>query len=239
MRLMILFVFTLLLVTCKSNPNQYWEELMQDNLEYKAIKIIFSNTKPDELEKENLGVILFYDCMFSRNRYHKTPVDFIAWFKYGHSSEHIIVNYLLFPWPNDSEISSTDLNFNLLRAFLLQIIRNKKIVHTEYVKQLIIPLPLGLKNDFLLNNMHFKSLEKYTLGEREFFYWGFKSNKIEIVRYTNSHIVFYDQILEEILGPITDAILEHAIPEQWKEEEYSKWKSDLNEYIQWVRANDK
>ena len=202
---------------------------MSETSSYNVIKILFDSVRASELKNEKFGVIIHFEGIIFTHE--SRPTNFIAWFKYNHDNNYIIVNYFSFPVQEKFEIPYNSYDAaKQFDVFLEEITQNKKIIDIKPAKQLKIPLPAGLQNDLLFNAMNkYKYQDRIkngmiyvTVDEGESYYFGFKSDKIEFVRQSFSYTKF-DQIKEEIFAPITNAILEHETPEEWKKE-HSKWQ---------------
>ena len=227
------------------------DELVQNSLSGQVIKILLDGVKSNELENVKFSVIIpLIDDRIVRYR----PAYTIIWFKYSYDDQHITVDYLSFPrYENFNDWVSRDNSsiqkaFQFWNTFLEEIISNKKIINTKAAKQLKIPIPSDFRNDNLFNKM--RKIDPYKLSEEEWhkmgiakkdrlniryltfdrlemYYWGFKSDETEFIRFDDSyHGSLLSQILRA-LRPITIAVLEHETPEHWKED-FKKYEEERN-----------
>jgi hypothetical protein len=205
--------------------------------EYQAIKILFSNIKPEELKNENFGIIISHSDEYIINY---RPTNIIVCFKYNFDDKYITLNYFSFPQQEKIDIPYYDKYSEQFEIFIEEIICNKKIVSIKEVKQLEVPLPIGLQDNILLNKMYNNNKLYYphriTLGG-DLYYLGFKYDKVELVRDNFSYYgELSDKIKYNILDPIMLRIYYHETPEEWKEgyERYSKKyriTNSINEYL--------
>ena len=268
MKRMYFLLLPLLLFGSNIDSNNNSVEIDERVLRYddgRVIKILFDNVESKELEKEKFGVVIYHPGLA---RLTVRELYFLAWFTYSCDGQYIIVNY--FPFPvyenfNDQVIDRKSDNqiYRQFSNFLLQIIENKKIANMEDAKQLRILIPIGLQNDNLFNKMRKidpykhklskESIEEWakigvtekdiytvSFGNKDIYYWGFKSNEIEYIRDDDSyHGNFMIQICREILAPIETAISEHETPEGW-EDDYKKYREEQNrKYMETLNKQNK
>jgi hypothetical protein len=161
----------------------------------------------------------------------------LAWFKHSPNDRVIIVSYFLVPWFQkyddrffDNQQYSDGAKY---RAFLQKIVSDKKITDTENIKQLEIPLPVGLWNDIWFDKLcmiyeyGLYSLSKPIDAEKSkvtiewmtfdsqgpYYQWGIKFNGIEHIQghsFRDGTLML--KIEYDILKPIARAILEHETP---------------------------
>jgi hypothetical protein len=179
----------------------------------------------------------------------------IAWFSYTLGDQSIAIDYLSFPlyekgsdlfatldkFENDPEDTKKHLQaMNLFNSFLREIVQNKGIVGIENAKRIDVPLPVGLRNDALLDEIKkYKPSRFYTedgipmvrsfSDGGDIYYWGIKTSKYETV-HCSSDFSLYDhetmaRIQSQILWPIQRAILECETPEGWHKD-YGKWQEE-------------
>jgi hypothetical protein len=220
MRVIFFTLLTLLFFGCKLNSNNNFE-----GDEKQVIKILFNNIKSDELKNKNFMVIISNSHVYMNYR----PTNLIVWFDYKCDDQDIILNYFSFPKPEKFVEQFYDIFGKPFYIFLEEIIHNKKIVNAESAKQLKIPLPVGLRNNVLINRAYYnkKWPDGYILREGGGgFCFGFKSDKIEMRHDNYAH---YGELLEEvqdkIIDPIIYRIYYYETPEEWKKE-YEKLNDD-------------
>lgn len=224
-----------------------------ESKEGQVIKTLFDGIKSNELKSEKFVAIIscqggYFYHLDIREAY------LVAWFKYSNKEHYVTVSYFSFPkyeffkemflgtFPDQTNGQLYVKKMNQFSIFLHKIIHNKKIINIKKNKQLKLPLPIGLRNDEMFNKM-FKIYKRppviingvpaviaRTDGGYSY-YWGIKSDKIELVRHNydsyENNIALREQIERDILSPIIKAILEHETPEHWKED-YRKYKEAQN-----------
>jgi len=220
--------------------------------EGQVIKILFNSIKLDKTKNEKLGVIIRQNG--SENIRHSIvrQAHILAWFKYNCDDQYLTVNYFYFPvFENFNEqiYGTNNVNTQNVPKFwlFLQKITENKNIDTENIKQLKVPIPIGLQDDDLFNRMRKidpykppveiwakmgiaeKDIHKFAIAvfdKNDPYYWGFKSDELEYIRCNDSyHGNFSIKIDKEIILPIEIAILEHETSGHWKED-FKKYKED-------------
>ena len=234
MRLLYLVFASLLFVQCESGRSNAHKRLVRDFVELHAIDILLDRAKPSELKNHNLGVIIFYNTQDFWFDPFCIAGDIIAWFKYNYDDEYIAVNYFLFP--DKSTLYNLPDFFGSgiqLDVFLEEIILNEQVVLAENSGQLTIPLPVGLQNDSLFKRTPKLKMDSIVLiDSAHSYYAGFRSNKHKwFYESRSSQGMFFLEIRDKILKPITTHIYCHETPEkrrgEW--EQYAiKHNLDIN-----------
>jgi hypothetical protein len=163
------------------------DEDVANSLRGRAIKIILDTAMPRLAKNEKFVVLIPNDASPSKIF---REAGFIAWFKFNCNNEHIIVNYLSFPYyevfsdmysiPRPENFSdmmfnaqgqnSDKLHFNLPRRdqfynCLREILQNGWHFDPQNVKVLNIAPPFGLKTDDLINKMRKIDRTLYTTDD--------------------------------------------------------------------------
>ena len=180
-----------------------------------AIKILLDNIMESSYSNNEKYVVIidFFEPSFL------TPTDTILWFRYNNNDKYIIVNYFSFPVQEKISVSPYDTCATQLNTFLEEIILNKEVINIENAKRIKVPLPVWLQNETLLNKMYDDLRYSPRTGQGPSYYWGIKSDKIELICHSFSYVwEFYDEIVNEILEPITAHVRYQEMPAQWKNE---------------------
>jgi hypothetical protein len=238
MQAIVLSFIAIFLVSC--HPNRIMENV-QKSMECQIIKILFDNAKLDESKNEKFGAIIYKGKVGYLD---SEKPDFVLWFKYTNDTKNLVLNYFSFSQEPLEELISFDYNEiffigNKQFVLFLKKIFDDKIIDVENAKQLIIPLPTGLQDDWLFNKMYnYRYQEKMgynmiVLDGDYSWYWGFKSNKIEFVRES----VYYDelkmpQLNKQIFNPIIDAVVYHELPEEHKADYLKEieWRDEFRDH---------
>ncbi|MCL1909020.1 MAG: hypothetical protein FWG12_06610 [Holophagaceae bacterium] len=249
MRFVVFILVMSLNFSCSLN-NDSGNELMknlQKSQGYITIKTIFDDAKPNELKNRYFGIIIYFDVDFLTYKIIKSA-NFLAKFQYTLDNESILIDYFYFPcnvpWEEKTNNNqSADVSEQFIK-FLNEIIENNGFdFNIDNAMQMEIPLPIGLRNDLLLKKMHayrYQDRTKngaslITLDGVDLFFWGFKTDKMEIIRSSTNYSEPSFQISrEEIFDPIINAILERHTTKEWKEkneewirEQQIKWKESM------------
>jgi hypothetical protein len=244
MRHVVLFLAVLLLCGCATVPKDRLvgrDEWVLDSPDGQAIRTLFDGVDENGLGSERFIVLVIYsaDCLNVR------PVYALAWFRYAPGDQSVAVDYLSFPLYEkgsdlfgmvgrlviDPELSKKhQQSANLFYSFLKETVQNKGLVGVENAKRIDVPLPAGLRDDALLNEMcKYTPTNRSQFGHGSKYYWSIKTNELETIN-NSYHFGLYDdkinqRIESQILRPIHDVILERETPDDWHED-YRKWQED-------------
>jgi hypothetical protein len=230
------------------------DEWVLDSLDGQAISTLLDGVGADGLGSERFVVMIHHSDTYLV-KLDVMSAYTIAWFRYAPGNQSVAVEYISFPlYEKGSDLFGMlgrlviDPNYknkslqsmNLFNSFLREIVQNRGIAGIEDAKRIAVPLPVGLKNDALLDAMKkYKPSRFYTengismvrvsTDGGDGYYWGIKTSKYEMV-HCNSDFSLYDdeamaRIKSQILWPVQCAILERETPDDWRED-YRKWQED-------------
>jgi hypothetical protein len=183
----------------------------QATTEYRAVKAIFDSVELDTSKDERLGVLIV-DSIICAPR--TKPSRYLAWFKYCCTDTLITANYVSFPMfdkfsdiydilipphPYEKRADNTLYYYDFgLRFLLMSIASENRIDNLNNIKRIIIPLPIGLQNDNLLNdliaNVNYTGLHFDCLANSPHYYLGFKSNTVAFLRDTYNFFFSFEDI---------------------------------------------
>jgi len=221
----------LALLCCESNPSRYLDKRFESLLEVRAIRNLLKGFANSSLNDENIGIIIGYeDTKVIYIPIHR-PAKYIAYFKYRHNDESIVVHYHLFPmrekYSDTGRIKDNDWAFKTL---LEKFATAPSYLFFDGAKQLEMPLPNGLKNNSLLSKPHKKKKWSPMLGFGTMNYWGFKLKNTEVVMEFSMYPDELRLMMEdEILYPIELRLVYHETPAEWITESKKKLSEELYE----------
>jgi len=206
-------------------------------VEYRVMQNLLQGFAQGKAKDENIAIIIGYQDtgMITINC---RPANYIAYFKYRHNDESIVVHYHLFPVRE----KYSDNHLNDIRAFtsfLEKFATGPSTSFFDGAKQMKMPLPPGLTNDSLLVEAYNKKGRKHVFRTHpsSIHYWGFSLKNMKMIEeygnygdYTKelSKLLFLD-----ILEPFEARLVNHETPAEWfaeYEKEYGP-QEDLEKRI--------
>jgi len=223
-----------MLLGCKTHEDRF----LESRVEYRVIQNLLQGFAQDKAKDENIAIIIGYQETGYLVQTSCRPANYIAYFKYRHDDESIVVHYHLFPVREkySDEFYSNDTR--AFTSFLEKFATGSSAAFFDGAKQMGMPLPPGLKNDsMVLEARKKKGKTVISLDASSVHYWGFRLiNKIMIQKFGNygdytkelSKLLFLD-----ILEPFEARLVNHETPAEWfaeYEKEYGP-QEDLEKRI--------
>jgi len=207
----------LALLGCATNPDRNLDKRIEAHLEVQAIRSLLKGFARDTPNDENIGIIIGYEEYGITRNFYPRPATYIAYFKYRHDDESIVIHYHLFPvrekYSDRDRIEDNDQAF---KSLLEKFAAGPSDAFFDGAKQLEMPLPKSLKNDSLLSKPYRKQKFVVFVDGSDLYYWGFKLKNMEFIQV----LYMYPEKLwmkmeEKIIEPIVEQLVYHETPIEW------------------------
>ena len=207
------------------DSDRYLHERLKSHVEVRAIRNLLKGFNQDKAKDENIGIIIGYEDVGYLLTLDHRPARYIAYFKYRHGDESIVVHYHLFPvrekYSDTNRIKDNDIKFDSL---LEKFAAGPSDAFFYGAKQLEMPLPKGLKNDSLLSKPYKKREYHVIVDGLYIYYWGFSLKNCELIQKLDMYPEYlFETMYSDILTPIELRLVHHETPAEWFAEYREKY----------------